>query len=97
MRTTIENTATNLEVWCESTEASTHFDDFRFHPIDATMTSYVYNEWGELSHILDANNIYTRYNYDAMGRLESSYRETFDHGEVKMNEQVIHYWRNVSN
>ncbi|GAA0189791.1 hypothetical protein GCM10009122_50550 [Fulvivirga kasyanovii] len=69
-------------------------DDFRFHPIDATMTSYVYNKWGELSHTLDANNIYTRYVYDGMGRLTSTYRETFDHGDALVGEVLYHYGRN---
>lgn len=61
-------------------------DDFRFHPIDATMTSYVYNKWGELSHILDANNLYTHFKYDGMGKLKSTHKESFDHGEVKVSE-----------
>ncbi len=94
LRTTIAATAPDLEVWCESAEAGTHFDDFCFHPVDATMTSYVYNEWGELEYVLDANNVYTRYEYDAMGRLVRTFRESFDHGEVKVSEHEINYARN---
>lgn len=67
------------------------WDDFRVHPIDATMTSYAYNEWGELSHILDANNLFTYYDYDAMGRLKSVTRETFTDGPVKVSEVDIYY------
>ncbi|WP_185152560.1 RHS repeat domain-containing protein, partial [Fulvivirga aurantia] len=85
----------NLDVSLEGTTGDIQFgvkssggtgltvDDFRFHPLDATMTSYVYNEWGELSHILDANNIYTHYEYDEMGRLIRTHRETFDHETVQ--------------
>ncbi len=64
-----------LEVWCEATTSSTLFDDFRMHPVLAAMTSYVYNNWGELTHILDNTNIYTKYEYDGMGRLVKTYRE----------------------
>lgn len=67
----------NLEIWCEAKNATTVFDDFRVCPVDAAMTSYVYNEWGELSHILDNNNLFTRYEYDGMGRLTRTFKETF--------------------
>jgi YD repeat-containing protein len=66
-------------------------DDVRVHPFDAAMTSYVYNEWGELSHLLDGNNMFTRYEYDSLGRLTSTFRETFDKGVVKLSEQAYHY------
>lgn len=58
------------QVWCEANGVTTLFDDFRIHPLKAAMVSYVYNQWGELSHILDANNLYTEYRYDNMGRLK---------------------------
>lgn len=72
----------NLKVWCETAAGISSFDDFRVHPINAPMTSYVYNQWGELSHILDNNNLYTEYKYDNMGRLVSSHRETLHQGGV---------------
>jgi hypothetical protein len=62
------------------------FDDFRVHPIDASMVSYVYDPFsGELNYLLDANNVYSRYEYDAMGRLTRTSREQFnnDFGEGK--------------
>lgn len=94
LRATVPTSAgdSDIQVWCAANGQITYFDDFRVHPVDATMISYVYNEWGELSHILDANNIYTRYEYDGMGRLKFTHRETFDHGEVQVSEHVIHYW-----
>lgn len=68
-----------VEVWCDVNNTLTYFDDFRVHPTDATITSYVYNEWGELSHVLDANNIYTMYEYDTLGKLFRVWRESFNH------------------
>jgi len=88
-----------LSVWCEGNSSTVvYWDDFRFHPHDATMTSYVYNEWDELSYILDANNMYTHYEYDGMGRLKSVWRETLtadqdgvDDGKVRVSNHEIHY------
>jgi len=63
-----------------------YFDDFRVHPLDAGMTSYVYDQvTGELSDVLDGNNFYTHYQYDAMGRLIRTTREllNFDFGPGK--------------
>lgn len=85
----------NLEVWCESKLGTTVFDDFRVHPFDAVAISYVYNSWGELSHILDAQNLFTEFQYDGMGRLVRTYREVFDPansvGKTKVTEQEYNY------
>lgn len=87
----------NVRIWCEGGSASqTYFDDFRVHPVDAAITSYVYNNWGELTHILDNNNLYTKYEYDEMGRLKSTYREKFNLpnetvGSVKLSEIEYNY------
>lgn len=81
-----------VSVSCFNQSATTlYWDDFRFHPLDAQMTSYVHNEWDEVSHILDANNMYTRYHFDAIGRLEGTYVESFSYGEVHTNEYRYHY------
>ena len=41
-----------------------YYDDFRFHPLDAPMTSYVYDEeTGQLRYILDGENFFTEYEY----------------------------------
>jgi len=66
-----------MEIWCEASTGLTNFDDFRIHPYQAAMTSYVYNNWGELTHILDNNNLYTEYKYDGMGRLKETFKESF--------------------
>ncbi|HEY9008585.1 MAG TPA: hypothetical protein VIM75_20750 [Ohtaekwangia sp.] len=88
--------ASKLELWCEAGASTTYFDDFRVKPVDAAMTSYVYNQWGEVSHILDNNNLYTEYRYDAMGRLTSTYKESFkaaygNNGIVKTGDIDYNY------
>jgi hypothetical protein len=85
-----------IEIWCEADASTTYFDDFRVHPVDASMTSYVYNAWDELTHILDNNNLYTEYRYDEIGRLKSTHRETFqtsygNYGVAKTSETVYNY------
>ncbi|MEO1050964.1 MAG: RHS repeat domain-containing protein [Bacteroidota bacterium] len=89
-----------IEIWTEGSGITLQ-DDFRVHPVDAVMTSYVYNQWGELTHILDANNVYTEYRYDGVGRLTEVWRETFDRdldghydGRVRLSSQEIIYSRN---
>lgn len=68
----------NTQVFVSSNGGSTLVDDFRMHPVSSSITSYVYNEWGELSHTIGANNMATRYNYDGMGRLISTDTEAID-------------------
>ncbi|MFZ6013385.1 MAG: hypothetical protein ACOYXT_23790 [Bacteroidota bacterium] len=87
-----------LEVWCEANSVAANFDDFRIHPLTSAMISYVYNSWGELSHILDNNNLFTEYRYDGMGRLKETYKESFvrpivygDQGVVKTSEIKYNY------
>lgn len=81
----------SLKIWCTTTGANCNFDDFRVHPLRATVTSYVYNQWGELSHILDNNNLYTEYRYDNMGRLKETHKETLSHGTKKISEVEYNY------
>ena len=80
-----------VEVKVVGTGTTMYVDDFRVHPIDAVMTSYVYNEWGELSDVLDDNNFFTHYEYNEMGKLKSITRETTSHGPVMVGETTIHY------
>lgn len=65
-------------VYVTSISGQIYFDDFRMHPVAASMTSYVYNEWDELTHILGANNLATRFEYDTAGRLIKTYNEVVD-------------------
>jgi YD repeat-containing protein len=89
--TTLKNYVLKIGMLNKGTSGAIIIDDFRAHPFDASMVSYVYNSWGELSHVLDNNNMFTRYVYDNMGRLKSTHRETFLKGEVKANENIYHY------
>ncbi len=57
---------------------TTDLDDFRLLPLSSSMTNYVYNEWDELSHIIGANGLSTKYEYDDAGRLKKIYAEVLD-------------------
>ncbi len=73
-----------------------YFDDFRVHPANASMTSYVYNEWDELTYVLGSNNMATQYEYDEAGRLSEIYTEvaknaTTDGGFKLINQTEYNY------
>jgi len=46
------------------------FDDLRFHPSDAMMTTYTYKPLIGITSESDARNIPVKYEYDAYGRLK---------------------------
>jgi hypothetical protein len=94
--------ASEVKIECRNGSVrGVYFDDFRVHPLDGSMTSYVYNDADELSFILDANNFYTKFEYDAMGRLIRTSKEllNFDFGpgkesvrtDVIVNEMKYNY------
>jgi hypothetical protein len=78
--------------------AAVYFDDFRFHPVDAPITTYVYDPhtW-QVNYVLDGDNIYTRYEYDASGRLTRTYQETLGNGKAEklMRENSYYYARRI--
>jgi YD repeat-containing protein len=82
-----------LTVGCRNDASSVfaYVDDFRFQPLNATTTAYVYAATGELTHVLDNSNLYTKYEYDAAGRLIKTYREKLGLGEFKTNEYQYNY------
>ena len=45
-------------------------DDIRLRPIDASMSTYTYNDLGKVTSITDENNITAYYEYDDAGRLK---------------------------
>ncbi|WP_420574986.1 hypothetical protein [Kordia sp.] len=82
-----------------SASGTIYVDDFRLHPIATTMTSYVYNEWDELSYMLDGNNMATHYEYDSNGRLIKTSVEYIDTATIpggfkKVSEHNYHYKNN---
>ncbi len=66
------------------------FDDFRLHPLSAPMESYVYNEWNESVATLDANNLASLTEYDALGRVVATYQESFGRGIIKTAARTYH-------
>lgn len=74
------------------------FDDFRVHPIDASMVSYVHDPTtSRLMYEIDAKNFFTRFEYDKSGKVVSTYREFIgtasDNGQ-KLTDQHVHYGKN---
>ena len=71
-----------LTVGCQNLGFSNeyvYFDDFRFHPLDAPMKSYVYNpQTWQTTDVLDGDNLFTHYQYDAKGNVYRIYKEVLD-------------------
>ncbi|MBS9464316.1 hypothetical protein KIM67_17970 [Flagellimonas sp. 389] len=76
------NIAPNTQVSVTTANGNTVVDDFRLHPIMSSMTSYVYNQWDELTDILGPNNLATKYEYDEAGRLLRIYIEVLNIDQV---------------
>ncbi|NAY93464.1 hypothetical protein GTQ34_16250 [Muricauda sp. JGD-17] len=71
----VDLTSSNKTIYVRSNSGTVYFDDFRIHPVESSMTSYVYNEWDELTFILGPNNLGTQYVYNEGGQLCSVYAE----------------------
>lgn len=88
-------TANNISIGVKNNTDGTYcyFDDFRVHPLDAPINSYVYDEkTGDLVAVLDKENFATKFTYDASGRLLKTWKET-KNGFRKISENVYHYSR----
>ena len=78
---TIPDASTAVNIYVKNDHPNVHYDDFRMHPIYASMSSYVYNQnTDELVAILGANNMASVFCYDKAGRLCTSYAEVEDQG-----------------
>lgn len=73
---TIPTSQTTVAITCTSGRAE--LDDFRLHPITASMTSYVYNQFDEVTFITGANGLSTKYVYDDAGKLKETWVEVLD-------------------
>ena len=84
-----------------SNSGDVYVDDLRLHPVQSSMTSYVYNDWDELTHVMGSNNMATYYEYDSAGRLKRTYVEVADTPSVTggfklVSEYNQHYKRELS-
>ncbi len=79
----IQGSSVEKDVKIVSNSGTIYVDDVRFHPIASSMASYVYNDYDELSFILGGNNMATKYQYDAAGRLIKTYEEMADTPTIK--------------
>jgi hypothetical protein len=82
-----------LKVGCRNDySADVYADDFRFQPVNAGTTAYVYDQFtGELKYALNNNNLYVKYDYDESGRLKATYVEKLGQGEYKAQEHQVFY------
>ncbi|MBL7839199.1 MAG: hypothetical protein JNJ75_03570 [Cyclobacteriaceae bacterium] len=99
------STITSFEVGVTSTNGDVLFDDFRFQPSDATMTCYVYDPldfffspsattFMTSEYVLDNNNLFTKYEYNHLGRLSKTYVESMRLKSVKLvSESKVDYKR----
>ncbi|MBC8082100.1 MAG: hypothetical protein H7Z21_02710, partial [Hymenobacter sp.] len=71
-----------LTVGCRHTggnSAPVYFDDFRFHPVDAPLSASVYDpQTWQVTYVLNNDNLFTRFQYDAAGKLMKVFKETLD-------------------
>jgi len=90
-------TGGTLIVGCYNNSSNpVYFDDIRFHPLNAGINSYVYDNFsGELTYILDNNNFFTKFEYDAAGRLVKTFRETQPEGIRPVSEFIYNYAKKV--
>lgn len=60
-----------LTVGCRNTGGQpVYVDDFRFHPVESPTTAYVYDaHTAQPTYVLDNDNLFTRYEYDAAGKV----------------------------
>lgn len=74
-------------------EGNLYFDDYRLHPVGASMTNYVYDDQNRIVYILNENNLGTKYEYNDRGQLWKVYTEKVgpDGGFKLTSESEMHY------
>ncbi|WP_212003294.1 hypothetical protein [Chitinophaga sp. HK235] len=89
--------ASSISFGCTNNGAATvYFDDFRVQPGEAQTSAYVYDKFsGELIYVLNNNNLFTRYEYDAAGRLKATYKETFANGVMMTGTYDYNYGKGL--
>ncbi|MEI9920515.1 MAG: hypothetical protein WDO14_17240 [Bacteroidota bacterium] len=98
----ISGTPTSLEVGVKTAGAESLFDDFRFQPLDASMTCHVPSPpdftitTGGLSlfdYTIDNDNMFIKNEYNERGQLIKIYRESFKYGVTLITESKDNYRR----
>lgn len=70
------------------------YDDFRFQPMDANMNCFVYDKVTQkVTHILNNDNLYDRFEYNDGGVLVRTFRESFKYGEKMISETKTNFKR----
>lgn len=84
-----------FEVGVKTADGSVvYFDDFRFQPTEAAVVANVYDPITEqLTHTLDNQNMFTKYEYNEKGQLVRTYQETFGYGVKLVSEKKVNYRR----
>lgn len=86
-------TSGRVIVGCENVGSGpVYFDDFRFSPLDAASTAYIYDtqSWS-VTHQLNNDNFFTRYEYDNRGRIAKTYVEILsDAAPHKLVAEQVH-------
>ncbi|GAA4277404.1 hypothetical protein [Aquimarina mytili] len=94
------NILTNEAIVSITSDRATDLDDFRLLPLSSSMTSYVYNQWDELSHVIGDNNLATKYEYDQAGRLVRTYLEVITApgvpGGFKKSKEINYNYKKVA-
>jgi YD repeat-containing protein len=83
-------TATSFTVWADATTADIYIDDFRVAPFESALTTYTYDNAGQVTAIINNDNFATKYEYDAGGRLTGIFRET-NKGFERISSHKYHY------
>ncbi len=78
----------NFSLYLKSTASTSNtvfVDDYRMHPVYASMNTYVYNpNTNELQYILDGNNLGMKFSYDFAGRLCRTFKEVVGVSQQKI-------------
>ncbi|MEK6152007.1 PKD domain-containing protein [Flavobacteriaceae bacterium 3-367] len=85
----VDLSSSNKTIYVRANSGTLYYDDFRIHPVQSSMSSYVYNEWDELTHILGANNLATQYIYNEGGQLCSTYIEVVDQTGITGGFKIV--------
>jgi len=75
-----------------------YFDDFRFQPLQASTTAHVYDTFtGDLTYILDNNNLFIKFEYDAVGRLIKTYKEVLGRANAPLIKETDYHYSKAAN